>query len=149
MRSFAVIALLSCVAGCGRDSAQGDSVNTVDTVMVFTAQPTLSPADSVRVDKGLATVPDQFRGTWAGSQAKCGAPSESSLSISADRVDFYASRGRVLAVKITGERDVEVELESSGEGQVWRSTRRFTLSEDTRSLTDVTTQYHTVRVRCD
>jgi len=102
------------------------------------------------IAQGQATVPGQFRGKWAGSQAKCHVPSESSLAIYADRIDFYESRGRVLAVKVVGERDVEVELESSGEGQVWRSTRHFRLSEDGRSLTDVTRpEYPTVRVRCE
>ena len=99
--------------------------------------------------QGQGTVPDQFRGRWAGTQTKCGVPSESSLAIYADRIDFYASRGRVLTVKVVSETEVEVELESSGEGQVWRSIRRFRLSEDGRSLTDVTRQDHqAVRVRC-
>ena len=84
------------------------------------------------------------------SQAKCHVPSESSLAIYADRIDFYESRGRVLAVRVVGERDVEIELESSGEGQVWRSMRHFRRSEDGRSLTDVTRrEYPTVRVRCE
>ena len=94
-------------------------------------------------------VPKQFRGKWAGSQVKCSAPSESSLLIEADRIDFYESRGRVLAVHIVGHLEVEVELESSGEGRVWHSTRRFRLSQDGRSLTDVTRRDHqAVRVRC-
>jgi hypothetical protein len=100
--------------------------------------------------QGKATVPDQFRGRWAGSQAKCGVSSESSLAIYADRIDFYASRGRVLAVRVIAEKEVEVDLESSGEGQVWHSTRRFGLSQDGRSLTDLTMRDHpTVRVRCE
>ncbi len=99
--------------------------------------------------QGQATVPNQFRGRWAGTQAKCGVPSESSLAIYADRIDFYASRGRVLRVKVVSEREVEVQLESSGEGQELRSIRRFWLSEDGRSITDVTRQDHqAVRVRC-
>src|SRR5207247_3949704 len=54
------------------------------------------------IAQGQATVPGQFRGKWAGSQAKCHVPSESSLAIYADRIDFYESRGRVLAVKVVG-----------------------------------------------
>lgn len=96
-----------------------------------------------------ATVPEQFRGRWASSQAKCGPP-ESSLAIYADRIVFYEGHGPVLTVKRVGEREVEVEFESSGEGKVWRSIRRFRLSEDGLSLTDVTRQdYQTVRVRCE
>lgn len=95
-------------------------------------------------------VPEQFRGKWADSQVKCDAPSESSLWIEADRVDFYESRGRVLAVHVVSHLEVEVELESSGEGRVWHSTRRFRLSQDGRALTDVTRRDHqAVRVRCE
>jgi hypothetical protein len=101
------------------------------------------------IAQGQATVPDQFRGKWAGSQVKCGVPSESNLAIYADRVDFYESRGRVLSVKVVSKREIEVELESSGEGQVWRTTLRFGISEDGSSLTDLTTGNHqTIRVRC-
>lgn len=100
--------------------------------------------------QGQATVPDRFRGKWTGRRDKCGIPAEGSLAIYADRMDFYGSRGRVLAVKVVSEREVEVTLESSAEGQVWRSMRRFRLSEDGRSLTDVTEpKYQTVRVRCE
>ena len=95
------------------------------------------------------TVPDQFRGKWAGSLAKCNVPSESSLSIHADRVDFYESRGKVLAVQLISDLEMEVHLESLGEGKTWPSTRRFKLSEDRRSLTDVTRRDHqAVWVRC-
>jgi hypothetical protein len=103
--------------------------------------------------QGHSTVPEQFQGTWASSQAKCGVASESSLSIHADSVDFYASRNRVLRVQIVSNLEVEMQLESlgggEGHGQVYRSTRRFRLSEDQLSLTDVTRSDHqAVRVRC-
>jgi len=101
------------------------------------------------IAQGQATIPDQFRGKWASSQAKCGVPSESSLAIDSYRFDFFESRGRVLLVKVVSKREIEVELELSGEGQVWRTTRRFRLSEDERSLTDLTPRGHqTTRVRC-
>jgi hypothetical protein len=100
--------------------------------------------------EGQATIPDRFRGRWAGSHDKCGVPSEGSLAIYADRIDFYESRGRVLAVKIVSDREIEVELGSSGEGRTWQDMRRFRLSEDGRSLTDVTIpKYQAVRVRCE
>jgi len=102
------------------------------------------------VAQGQATVPDRFRGRWAGSPDKCGVPSEGSLAIYADRIDFYESRGRVVAVKVVSEREIEVELGSSGEGHTWQDMRRFRLSEDGRSLTDVTREkYQTTRVRCE
>lgn len=93
-------------------------------------------------------IPDQFRGQWRGRQTECGRPAESSLGITADSVNFYESRGRVLAVDAMKERDIEVLVELSGEGQVWRQTRRFKLSEDGAALTELTTEGHVVRVRC-
>ena len=139
---------------CGRRGADRE---TIDTVMAFQAAPpaaaqdsTPGPSSNVIVTQGQATVPVQFRGKWASSPAKCGVPSESRLAVYADRFDAYESRGRVLTVKVVSEREMEVELESSGEGRVWRSTRRFGLSEDGRSLTDLTMQqYPTVLVRCE
>ena len=114
-------------------------------IMITVASLVAAP---VHAQEGPA-VPDQFRGKWAGSQAKCKVPSESSLSIHADRVDFYESGGKVLAVQLISDLEMEVQLESSGEGQTWRSTRRFKLSEDKRSLTDVTRRdYQALRVRC-
>lgn len=133
------------LVGCGGKADQA----TIDTVMVFTATPPPAPNPTAPISaQAPPTVPDQFRGIWAGSHAKCGIPSESSLAIDADRIDFYESRGRVLEVKVIDEREAEVLLESSGEGQVSRSTRRFRLSAGGDSLTDVTTRYQTVRVRC-
>ena len=96
-----------------------------------------------------ARVPNQFHGKWAGTESECGQTSESSLAIAEDRIDFYESRGRVLSVKSSGELEIEVELESRGERQVWRWTRRFKLSEDGQTLTDVTMdKYHFARTRC-
>lgn len=94
-------------------------------------------------------IPAQFRGHWAGSPAQCGSVHEARLTIHGDRVDFYESRGRILSVKPIGALEVELEMESTGEGETWRQVRRFVLSEDKRTLTDVTYESHMTRVRCD
>lgn len=154
IRIYLGCSLLLLTVGCGRRSADRESV---DTVMVFQAAPpsatqdsSHAPASPVIVAPGPATVPDQFHGKWAGRQTQCGVSSESSLAIYADRVDFYESRGRVITVNVVSEREIGVVLESSGEGEVRRSMRRFGLSEDGRSLTDLTMQqYPIVRVRCE
>ena len=154
MRIYFGCLLLLLAVGCERRSTDRESV---DTAMVFQATPPSATPDSSHVPQPpvlgaqrSAAIPDQFRGKWASSQARCGIPSESALAIDADRVDFYEGGGRVLAVKVVSEREMEVDLESSGEGQVQHFMRRFALSEDGHSLTDVTMpQYPTVRVRCD
>src|SRR5918995_549351 len=83
-------------------------------------------------------VPIEFQGRWAGTQAQCGVAHEASLTIHEDRIDFYESRGKVLAAVVTRPLEVELEIEATGEGQTWREVRRFTLSDDKRTLTDVT-----------
>jgi hypothetical protein len=42
----------------------------------------------------------------------CAARHEGSLTIKADRVDFYASRGKVLGVRLLSSSEIEVELET-------------------------------------
>lgn len=94
-------------------------------------------------------VPREFQGKWAGSQVQCRVPHEASLTIDEDRIDFYESRGKVLSAVVTRPSEVELEIEATGEGQTWREVRRFTLSDDKRTLTDVTnSRHHFSRVRC-
>ena len=137
LRVAAVLSLL-VLPSC-RGKAERASV---DRELAFTEA---EPPDSAQAD---TTVPAQFRGAWAGRQAECGRPSESSLQITADSVNFYGSRGRVLAVDVMKQRVIEVLIEARGEGRVWRQNRQFQLSEDSASLTDLTTEGHVVRVRC-
>ena len=131
MRTVALLSIL--LVACSRESKQTP-----------VARP--EPPDSGSAE--VTTTPEQFQGRWAGRAADCGRPAESSLAITADSVNFYASRGRVLAVDVMKDREIEVLLESAGEGQVWRQTRRFKLSEDGQSLTDLTTEGRVVRGRC-
>ena len=138
---LAALALLSC-----RGKAERSSADTVDTTIALVA----APGDSAEPETAEpdSTIPVQFQGDWAGRQSQCGRPSESSLNITANSVNFYESRGKVLAVDVMKERVIEVLLEFSGEGGVRRLSRQFQLSEDGASLTDLTTQGHVVRVRC-
>ena len=95
-------------------------------------------------------VPAEFRGRWAGSENQCGSAHEGSLSIYEDRIDSYEGRGRVLSVFVVSPSEVELQIESTGEGQTWQEVRRFVLSEDGRTLTDITNaRYPFSRVRCD
>ena len=131
MRSVALLSIL--LVACSRESKQAP-----------VARP--EPPDSGVAE--ATTIPEQFQGRWAGRAADCGRPAESSLAITADSVNFYGSRGRVLGVDAMKDRQVEVLLESAGEGRVWRQNRRFQLSEDGQALTDLTMEGHVVRVRC-
>ena len=107
---------------------------------------------SVATSAELAeSIPEQYLGTWAASSSECAREklAESRLSISADRIEFYASIGRVLSVGIDGESDLAVLLESNGEGYTWLSAMQFRLSSDAQSLTDLTGgRVGQVRIRC-
>ncbi len=84
-------------------------------------------------------VPDQFLGTWAANAAHCATKStESKLVISDKQIAFYESHGPILSVVSDGALELALILELSGEGQTWVETKQFRLSEDRRTLTDVT-----------
>jgi hypothetical protein len=110
---------------------------------VFTLLALAAPAFSQET-----VVPEGFRGKWASSLAWCGKDHDGSLTITDRQVDFYASRGKVLSVKVLGPNEIDVELESRGEGEVWRNTRRFVLSVDGKSLTNVMSNHQLTRVKC-
>lgn len=85
------------------------------------------------------TIPVRFRGTWASSAAHCVAPgAESRLTIRESTIDFYESRGRVLAIATDGDAHLALLVESSGEGMTWLGAREFELSGNHQTLTDVT-----------
>ncbi len=96
-------------------------------------------------------VPDQFLGTWAANAAQCASTStESKLVISERRIAFYESHGPILSVATAGALELALILELSGEGQTWVETKQFRLSEDRRTLTDVTGRRQTMtRIRCE
>jgi hypothetical protein len=98
-----------------------------------------------------STVPKQFRGNWAAGAKDCRAGSaESKLAIQENRIDFYGSRGRILAIATEGTNELALLIEATGEGQTWLATRQFKLSPDGQSLTDMTGGGHsTVRIRCE
>ena len=97
-------------------------------------------------------IPVEFQGRWAGSQQSCPSSGDLRLEILADSFQFHEGRGKVLSVRTLGPLSIELELTMNAEGETWRDTRRFVLSEDKRTLTEVTnanSQRHTARVRCN
>ena len=96
------------------------------------------------------TIPESFRGKWDFNLQSCNSPvSEGRLIISADRVQFYESDGPVQKVVTHSNSDLELSIELSGEGETWISDRYFRLSDDQKSLTDLTNgNSGFVRYRC-
>ena len=96
------------------------------------------------------SIPEHFRGTWAGSASDCALSfSESILTIGERQVDFYASRSRVLSMAVDGDTELAVLLDATGEGKTWLAARQFRLSADGQELTDMTGgRFGFKRIRC-
>ena len=79
--------------------------------------------------------------------------SESSLTVYGNRAGFYESKGSVYGVKKISDLEIEVALNMTGEGEVWRSTLRLKLLDSGRTLSFLRTQpphkEYDRRVRCD
>jgi hypothetical protein len=96
-------------------------------------------------------VPEPFWGRWDSSAETCGKGGDGRLTITATQIEFYASHGRVLAVHVNGLRDILVEYEALGEeGGTTRASRRFVLSEDGQTITNILNERTKFsRVRCN
>jgi len=93
-------------------------------------------------------IPAGFRGEWNADLKACGSGrSDSRLFVSPDQVFFYESIGEVKSVVVTGH-TLEVSMEMAGEGERWDSTHRFRLSDDGKTLTDITEGEGFARQRC-
>ena len=97
-----------------------------------------------------ARVPESFWGTWDSRVEACGKGGDGRLIITATYIEFYASHGKVVAVHVNGLRDIQVEYEAHDEeGGTTRASRRFLLSEDGTTITNVLNERAKFsRVRC-
>lgn len=96
--------------------------------------------------RGVTMTPGSFHGKWAADAEACAAIShESQLTIRADAVDFYESRGKLIEVTSSSPQRMTVRLQLTGEGNTWRSTREFKLSPDGGKLGEVG---GSLRMRC-
>jgi hypothetical protein len=109
----------------------------------------LLTASATRAAEIHDAIPERFRGTWASSWMHCTFGGESKLAIGEHTVDFYESRGRVLAIATQGEAELGVLIEASGEGQTWLSALQFRLSEDQQTLSVFTGDRRIDRTRCE
>lgn len=90
----------------------------------------------------VAKVPQAFLGQW------CNADSESLLEIKSSEISYYESQGPIKAIVKSGDREIALIAELSGEGETWLATAQFELSKDKKQLTDPTTKPPYVRRRC-
>lgn len=121
---------------------------TITVLGIATAAAVFRPQPTVAAQQ--QTIPAQFLGKWDFDLESCNSPvSEGRLIMSADRVEFYESGGLVQKVVTHGNSDLELSIELSGEGETWTSDNYFRLSDDQKSLTDITNgEPGFVRYRC-
>ncbi len=82
---------------------------------------------------------------------QCEAPTEGWLDISAQKLDFREGAGYVVSAHWIGDLQLEVDVNIQARGREgWRQLRRYTLSQDMRTLTETRSQgTNIVRVRCN
>ncbi|WP_228016828.1 hypothetical protein [Synechocystis sp. LEGE 06083] len=84
------------------------------------------------------SIPPRFQGTWVENLKNCDAPmDETKLVLSDGRVDFHESWGKIIAVTVDDELNLRVTAELAGEGETWKDTFRFRLSENHQKLTSI------------
>jgi len=104
--------------------------------------PTAEPSPPAATPTDL---PVGFLGSWNMDKAACGSASEGRLTIEPRRITFYESSGPITSVSRKGG-IVTITATLTGEGTTWVEARRFRLSADGATLTDLSTD--TVRHRC-
>lgn len=84
------------------------------------------------------SIPPRFQGTWVENLKNCDAPmDETKLVLSGGWLDFHESSGKIIAVTVDDELNLRVTAELAGEGETWKDTFRFRLSENHQKLTSI------------
>lgn len=107
------------------------------------------PAPARPAPQPAASIPEAFRGVWWDTLQNCRDElSDAHLRIEAGALAFHESRGPVTAVEVRGPHEIAVSVRLEGEGETWTATHVLRLSEDGRTLSDITRSPAFNRVRC-
>ena len=153
MKRHLILALAIAAAGCSAERTPAGASADVSPTAAGTSMPPASKAPAPPVDDVPAadgtTVPARFLGEWAIDAAACTSPGhESQLRIGADRIAFHESSGAIQSVA-SGDSDLTVVAQLTGEGETREATYRFRLSGDGSTLTDISSGAGMARQRCD
>lgn len=136
------LALLLLVAGCretppSEADAQANAANEAVT------------APDAPEKAGAATeIPRTFRGAWDRDAAACAAASELRLEVSADRLHFHESVGRVTYVRSERPDEAFVSIAFEGEGERWNRDLLLSLEGDGSLTVTQLDEPPVTRVRC-
>ncbi|UOO11052.1 MULTISPECIES: hypothetical protein [unclassified Synechocystis] len=84
------------------------------------------------------SIPPRFQGTWVENLKNCALPMDDTRLVLSDGwVDFHESRGKITAVTVDDELNLRVTAKLAGEGETWKDTFHFRLSENHQKLTSI------------
>jgi hypothetical protein len=141
------LALLLAACGSGREEAPAPEPTPAEREVVPTATippppaPDPAPANQTTTatipgarGEPMEAMPVAMHGVWAGEGTRCARSSDLRLEIAGDRLTFYESVAKPVAITRGPGQSIEAELELSGEGETWRERQTFTLSEGGQRL---------------
>lgn len=135
----AIIAMAACQPAAA-DKAEPPAPPSAPTAPEAPAAPQPPEAPS--------GIPAEFQGHWIADLSACATSQhDSNLVVEAERVTFWESSGEVKSVKVDG-RKLNIVVAMEGEGETWDGDYTFQLSEDGKTLTDVTEGQPFARKRC-
>ncbi|GAA0727969.1 hypothetical protein [Sphingomonas japonica] len=105
--------------------------------MANDAAPAPAPSaepDRVNADGSLAAIPAAWRGRWAGQGGSCADSSDRRLDIEADRLTFYESVAVPQRIERVSERELQLDLSFTGEGQTWQRRTMLVIGDDGRTM---------------
>ncbi len=154
------LAIAACVllSACGGGEVEGQNVivpvpereetspiienqAALDVVPPLANEATPAPApmpsgepDQVNPDGTLAAMPSAWRGRWAGQGGSCADSSERRLDIEANRLVFYESVATPMRIERLSERELQLDLSFTGEGESWTRESVLVLSDNGRTM---------------
>jgi hypothetical protein len=147
---LALTTLLALGSGCNADhppSATPADAPRAASTMTRAAEVTAANPARLATDPN-STIPAPFQGRWAADASACEKPAdESQLELQAHRAAFFEGSGPIKSVVVDGD-VITLVAELSAEGEVDETTYAFRLSDNGRTLTDISTGPGMVRHRC-
>jgi hypothetical protein len=137
--TFALVAALSTLAACSGEPEKPTRTDSKERGGVTEIEADRRDAPGLDGGKAKAPtnggdgseIPSRFRGDWRTSAASCGqSGDQDAVTITASRILYYESEGRVRKTRATGEDRLTVSADYSGEGQDWTDQTTLRLTDE-------------------
>jgi len=144
MKTAAILPFILLAAACTDGAGSNDAQPTPADTFVLSDDETVAVGNIVEKEPspapttgGANTFPSAFQGRWGIGVIDCDPDRDDNkglMTISADTLEFYESRAKLDRLTIDAATKVNADLDWSGEGQTWRTTTSFTLSDGAKTL---------------